>query len=338
MNTQPLSPDFNFHKASQFIRSAAQKGAQLAVLPEYHLTNWVPDTPGFWDACLQWKTYLDKYLALAEECRICIVPGTIVEALRDDDTGEEKLVNVSYFISHEGKVLGRYEKKNLWYSLLRCFSCLDATSTAVWIPLLMEYRHPERPHLASSTTAPHTVIETPIGPVGLLICWDLAFPEAFRELIAAGAKTIIIPTFWTLADCSPYGLSANPRAEALFLESTLTARAFENTCCIIFVNAGGAPASSKKGSGTPEPEEGKSGPPPDLELSTGHYAGLSRVALPFVGALGDETKDSAEEGMSIVDVNMQHVEEAEANYKVRADMDSETWHYSYRHQGREEKL
>ena len=199
-------------------------------------------------------------------------------------------------------------------------------------------RHPERPHLTSSTVAPHTVIETPLGPVGLLVCWDLAFPEAFRELIAAGAKTIIIPTFWTLADCSPYGLSVNPRAEALFLESTVTARAFENTCCIIFVNAGGPAASGKKGADRPRPDKGKSGQPPDMKPSTAHYAGLSRVALPFVGALGDKTKDTAEEGMSIVDVNMQHVEEAEANYKVRADLDSETWYYSYRHQGREGKL
>ena len=172
----------------------------------------------------------------------------------------------------------------------------------------------------------------------MLICWDLAFPEAFRELIAAGAKTIIIPTFWTLADCSPYGLSVNPRAEALFLESMMTARAFENTCCIVFVNAGRPAISIKEGMNEPKPEDGKPGAPPDAKPSTGHYAGLSRVALPFVGALGDETKDTAEEAMSIVDVNMKHVEEAEANYKVRADMDSETWHYSYRHQGREEKL
>lgn len=200
------------------------------------------------------------------------------------------------------------------------------------------HRHPERPYLTSSTKAPHDVIQTPIGPVGLLICWDLAFPEAFRELIAAGAKTIIIPTFWTLTDCSPYGLAQNPRAEALFLESTMTARAYENTCCIIFVNAGGPAASSKKDTGSPQPEEGVSGGPPDNKPLTGHYAGLSRVALPFVGALGDETKDTAEEAMSIVDVNMQHVEEAEANYKVRADMGSQSWHYSYRHQGREEKL
>lgn len=205
---------------------------------------------------------------------------------------------------------------------------------AVW---LMTSRHPERQHLTSSTTAPHPVIQTPLGPVGLLICWDLAFPEAFRELIAAGAKTIIIPTFWTLADCSPYGLSVNPRAEALFLESTITSRAYENTCVIILVNAGGAATPSREAD-KPRPEEGQSGPPPDKKPSTGHYAGLSRVALPFVGALGDETKDSAEEAMSIVDVNMRHVEESEANYKIRADMDSETWHYNYRHQTRGEKL
>ena len=151
-------------------------------------------------------------------------------------------------------------------------------------------------------------ISTPIGPVGILICWDLAFPEAFRELIAGGAKIIIIPTFWTLTDCSPYGLSLNPRAEALFLETTLTARAFENTCAVVFVNAGGAPGSTNS-----------------------PYAGLSRVAVPFIGALGDETKDTHEEGMSIVELDMRLVEEAERQYKVREDMEGEDWHYEYRH-------
>ena len=57
-----------------------------------------------------------------------------------------------------------------------------------------------------------------------------------------------------------------------------------------------------------------------------------------VGALGNETKDSAVEGMSIVDVNMRHVDEAEANYRVREDIGKEDWYYTYRHQGRKEKL
>lgn len=64
----------------------------------------------------------------------------------------------------------------------------------------------------------------------MLICWDLAFPEAFRELICQGAKLIIIPSFWTLNDCSEEGLKYNPSAEVVLLDSFLTARTFENTC------------------------------------------------------------------------------------------------------------
>ena len=72
------------------------------------------------------------------------------------------------------------------------------------------------------------------------------------------------------------------------------------------------------------------GAPPGDDKSS--YCGLSQVAMPFVGALGDETKESSREGMSIVDVDMQIVEEAEENYKVRADISKEGWHYTYRHQ------
>ena len=113
----------------------------------------------------------------------------------------------------------------------------------------------------------------------------------------------------THADCSAYGLAKNPHAEKLFLESTLTSRAYENTCAVIFVNAGGPRGSTKAGT----------------------YAGLSRVTMPFIGALGDETKDSEEEGMSVVDIDMEILDEAEKNYKVREDLGREDWHYVYRH-------
>jgi len=284
---QPLSPDLNFERAASFIALAAGSGANLAVLPEYHLTNWLPEDDRFAALCANWEIYLNKYKDLAREHKISIVPGTIVEyhPQKEPKThGEGRLLNVAYFIDHDGKVLGRYQKKNLW--------------------------HPERPHLTSSTSDPHETIQTPLGSVGLLICWDLAFPEAFRELIASGAKIIIIPTFWTHLDCSEYGLALNPRSEALFLESALTARAYEDTCCIVFVNAGAPPGTADKGI----------------------YAGLSRICLPFLGALGDETKDTAEEGMSIVEIDMEVVEEAEKNYKVRSDIAGENWHYTYRHQ------
>lgn len=40
LHPKKVDPSFNFEKAANFIRSAAQQGANLAVLPEYHLTNW----------------------------------------------------------------------------------------------------------------------------------------------------------------------------------------------------------------------------------------------------------------------------------------------------------
>ena len=80
---------------------------------------------------------------------------------------------------------------------------------------------------------------------------------------------------------------------------------------------------------TPRSLKVNAGAPPDDEESM--YAGLSRVVMPFVGGLGDETKDTNKEGMSVVDVDMEMVEEAEKNYKVRADIEGEGWHYTYRH-------
>lgn len=109
----------NYAKAAQFIQDAANKGAQLAVLPEYHLTNWVPDDPKFSDLCGQWENYLNKYRALAQKHNICLVPGTIVERHQDEETGEDKLINVAYFIDNKGEILGRYQKKNLWCGLVR---------------------------------------------------------------------------------------------------------------------------------------------------------------------------------------------------------------------------
>ena len=111
----------NYAKAAHFIEQAASQGAQLAVLPEYHLTNWVPEDPHFVTLCGQWKVYLEKYRALAKAQNICIVPGTIVEHHQDAKTEDEKLINVAYFIDSNGDILGSYQKKNLWYGTATAF-------------------------------------------------------------------------------------------------------------------------------------------------------------------------------------------------------------------------
>ncbi|KAL4882277.1 carbon-nitrogen hydrolase [Aspergillus karnatakaensis] len=283
-----LDVEYNHATACAYIRDAASQGAELAVLPEYHLNGWAPSDPLFATQAGQTTPYLEAYQSLAKELNICIVPGTLVEkhphprnttysSSLTQSGGETNyiLYNTAYFISNTGEILGRYRKKNIW--------------------------HPERAYLTSSLHEPHEVFDTPIGKVGLLICWDVAFPEAFRELISKGAEIVIVPTYWGRNDATPTALSYNPNSEELFLESTLTARCYENTCGIIFANVSG------------------------LEQSLG----MSRVVLPIIGPVG---KMGNEEGVLVVDMDLGLVKIAEDNYKVREDLAGEGWYYSYRHE------
>lgn len=214
-----------------------------------------------------------------------IVPGTVVERkawtndpkqpdaiILNDEGGDYQLLNTAYFISADGVRQGSYIKRNLWDQ--------------------------ERLHLSPGTEK-HTSITTPWGKIGLLACWDLAFPEAFRELVQDGAEIIIAPTCWTLDESSVFGLKLNPNYEALVLNSLVTARCFENTCAVIFANAGG---------------------PADV------YVGLSQVALPFIGPIG---KLGNEEAMLIAEIDLEVLKEAEKNYQVRSDMSRENWHYRH---------
>ncbi|KAJ5146507.1 uncharacterized protein N7515_001071 [Penicillium bovifimosum] len=269
-----LDPEYNHKTACSYIREAAAQGAELAVLPEYHLSGMVPTDPRWAVQAGETPQYLSSYQALAKELQVCIVPGTVIER-HAAPSQKEIFYNTAYFISNDGTVLGSYRKKNIW--------------------------HPERPHLTSSGPEHHVAIDTPIGRVGLLICWDVAFPEAFRELIADGAQIVIAPTYWTPHDGSSEIRAYNPDCEGLFLESTITSRCFENTCAVVFANAAG-------------PSE--------------DFLGLSQITLPVVGPVA---KMGTEEGFIVADLDMAVVEAAERNYKVREDLKKEDWHYVYRH-------
>lgn len=253
-------------------------------LYRYHLNGYLPENPIYIEQAARYKEFLDGYCTLARELGICLVPGTLVERhaatsqsaslesrTLNSAVGNYHLFNTSYFISHEGEILGSYKKKNLW--------------------------HTERPH-QSRGQEKHSAISTPLGKVGILICWDLAFPEAFRQLVRDGADIIIVPTCWTLDESSPYGLKLNPDYESSVLNTMITSRCFENTCAIVFANAGG-------------PSE--------------TFVGLSQVAMPFIGRVNG-IRDSSE-GFVLAEIDMEILEESELNYKVRGDMAGKDWHY-----------
>lgn len=205
------------------------------------------------------------------------------------------LHNIAAFIDTSGTVLGSYTKANLWIPER---AVLTSGPDARRADLEHTPVVSEGPPTAAD---PHSVIQTPLGPVGIVICWDLAFPESFRALTRQGARLIIVPTYWGYDDLTEAGKRYGPDADRQFLKNALITRSFENTCAIIFVNVGG------------NPEE---------------YVGLSRVVLPLVGEVKGGFDDPTP-GMRIVEVDMNTVDVAEENYQIRKDLAKDTWHYGY---------
>ncbi|THH16688.1 hypothetical protein EW146_g3991 [Bondarzewia mesenterica] len=194
----------NVARLESFVSSATSQHADLIVFPEYFLTGVIAEhlhlasDEGHWVEMLQ---------NLARKYSIDIVAGTIVEK---SSLNDEHLFNTARYIDKHGEVLGEYRKKNLW--------------------------HPEKEYLQSATED-HQVFQTEKFKAGLLICWDLAWPEAFRALMLQGVEVVIVPTCWLLDDVGEIGKKYDPdgSGEAAWVDSMVVNRAYENECCVIFV-------------------------------------------------------------------------------------------------------
>lgn len=234
--------------SSAFRRSqgivADRKHHHLAQIPHHeHQSSATPS-----DGSVHW---LETFRLLAVELTIDIVAGTIVESHPAPNSPEHKqLHNVSHYINSRGEIVGRYTKKNLWW--------------------------PEKDYLTQGEQA-YDVFETDYGKTALLVCWDIAWPEAFRALVLQGVELVIIPTCWLGSD----GDDQYPGCEETYLDCIQVARAFENECAIVFVNCG-APTGSKEGESD--------------------FIGRSGVSLPFKGLVAKAK--AAEEELFFADINL----------------------------------
>ncbi|CCG81764.1 putative Hydrolase, carbon-nitrogen family [Taphrina deformans PYCC 5710] len=264
--------ELNFQLASKLVRQAASEGCDLAVLPEYSLAIPHGEHSEWADRD---SRYLKRFQQLAAELGINLVPGTIGEWEDLSGDGNFVLSNNAYFIDRSGNLLATYRKKNLW--------------------------HPEREFFIKGEDE-HTVFDTPeFGKVGLLICWDLGFPEAFRCLVKLGVETIIAPTCWTHADAGP-GLRYNKNSEGQFLNALCTLRAFENEVVFVFANIGAEEQDRALGG-----------------------VGMSQICAPFFGQIAGFTDQRR--GVITAEVDYSCLKVAEEVYKVRQDVMKTDWHY-----------
>jgi len=167
--------DENLLTAGKFIEEAAHHGAKLTVLPEMFafMGKSSQDKLAFKETFHQGK--IQRFLSdAAKKNKIWIVGGTI--PLTCD--ANNKVRAACLVFNDQGLVVARYDKIHLF----------DVELSA------------QETYLESETTEPGTqitTVNTPFGKIGLGVCYDIRFPELFRNLLEAGTEIIIVPSAFT---------------------------------------------------------------------------------------------------------------------------------------------
>lgn len=156
--------DANAAAVEERITTAADNGANLIVLPELATTGYVflSRAEAFAHAEKVPDGPTVQMLARLARDRGLYVVACVVE--RDGD----RLFDTAVLVGPEGYI-GRYRKTHLWNTEKLWFTPGDEG---------------------------YVVYDTPIGRIGLLVCWDIWFPETARIVSQMGADIICIPTGW----------------------------------------------------------------------------------------------------------------------------------------------
>jgi predicted amidohydrolase len=150
------------------VARAAALGARLVVLPELAACGGVHTSR---DQARAVAEPLDgptvALLAEASARHGCVVVAGLAE------TGAEGRAHNSAVVLDRGSLVAAYRKVHLWGSEKDAFA---------------------------PGSAPAPVVTTSAGRIGVMVCYDLEFPEWVRQAAEAGAELLAVPVNWPLRD------------------------------------------------------------------------------------------------------------------------------------------
>lgn len=189
LHSVPTEVERNVERGIEMFREAAEKGADLVVFPELWTCGYYLETFDFLAAVKANAEILERFQALARETHTVIV-------LPLPQKKEDDLFIGLYVIESDGRILAEYQKSFLWGREQNYFV------------------HGKRSY---------EPVETSLGKIGTLICYDIEFPEPSRVLALKGAELIIVPSVWSIPAMNRWHIQ-------------LPARALDNTVFVIGVN------------------------------------------------------------------------------------------------------
>lgn len=212
------------------IDEAVSAGAKMCVLPELWSTSFLPQ---FDDDVVREAQEGERELAELSRTHGLVTVASTIEVV------DEVVFNTAHVYDH-GERLASYRKIHL-------FS-----------PNLEHRRHGagDRPCL----------VDTSLGRVGVLICYDLRFPELARYYFHRGAELLAIPGQW-------------PEARAQHWRTLLRARAIENEMFVLGCNRTGQEPSQRNAEPMPFPGDGRIIDPTGEVLASGSGDAGAVVAM-----------------------------------------------------------
>jgi len=203
----------NLAAAGKLLREAKDLGCDIACLPENFAFIGLRDADKLQVAEADGEGAVQSFLSTAaRDLKMWILGGTIV--IRGGDG--RRVANTSLLIDAAGKRVARYDKIHLF----------DVT-----IPGRDE-QYRESTHVAPGSDM--VIADTPVGKLGLSVCYDMRFPELYRELVSRGAEWLAMPAAFTV-----------PTGRAHW-ETLLRARAIENLCYVVAPAQSGTHSSGRE--------------------------------------------------------------------------------------------
>lgn len=249
-----LERGVNAERIERFIQQAVAQQAQVIVFPEDCMTGSIFGDLSRLDTTGETRSLFQK---LAETYRIDIVTGSVMEG------GKEGNFNTSYYIDAQGTVLARYRKNHLYPS---------------------EYRFLQPGHEVP-------VFDTAYGKAGIVICWDMLFPEIFERLKAQGVQLIYCPSYW-YREIAESMSQINPLSEEQQMDALCVVRSIETNAAVVYVNAAGEQVYSNGSKDT--------------------LIGHSQVTMPVFGALCK--LDHHDEELIVQDVDLAYLAQSAKIY------------------------
>jgi len=198
--------DANLFEAERLISKAVSAGAGLCVLPENFSIMGMTEYEKVSIREEDGKGPIQEFLAeQAKKHHIWLVGGTI--PLRANV--ENKIRAACILYDPEGNRVARYDKTHLFDVHI-----LDSNE---------QYDESETIEAGSEVV----VVQTPSFNIGFAICYDLRFPELFREMHAQDVELIVIPSAFTAITGKAHW------------ETLVRARAIENLSFVIASDQGG---------------------------------------------------------------------------------------------------